>query len=95
MNDSQHQSRASSLSQIMFNAEMKCSLVSFEDSDLLSQCTYDQLSEIELEIAENKSDTDLSDRFEMVERPEVKTDSIEMMMMNKGVKRDEESKESH
>ena len=77
----------------MFNAEMMRSKVSIENSDLLSQSAFDLLSEIELDIADNKSDNDLSDRFEMIERPEVKFYSFEMMM-NKGDKRDEENKES-
>lgn len=77
----------------MFNAEMMRSKVSIENSDLLSQSAFDLLSEIELYIADNKSDNDLSDRFEMIERPEVKFSSFEMMM-NKGDKRDEENKES-
>ena len=77
----------------MFNAEMMRSKVSIENSDLLSQSAFDLLSEIELYIADNKSDNDLSDRFEMIERPEVKFGSFEMMM-NKGDKRDEENKES-
>ena len=77
----------------MLNAEMMRSKVSIENFDLLSQSAFDLLSEIELDIADNKSDNDLSDRFEIIERPEVKFDSFEMMM-NKGDKRDEENKES-
>ena len=77
----------------MFNAEMMRSQCSILNFDRLSMSSIDLLSDIGLEIAENKSDYDLSDRFEMIEWPKVKIDSFEMMM-NKGVKIDEESKES-